>query len=49
MAKTPDEPLTLTVHSLPKADAPDTSAATRAGRWKMLLLLLVCASPVIAS
>ena len=29
MAKTPDEPLTLTVHSLPKADAPDTSAATR--------------------
>ncbi|MFC3684218.1 SCO family protein [Hydrogenophaga luteola] len=49
MAKTPDEPLTLTVHSLPKADAPDTSASTRAGRWKMLLLLLVCASPVIAS
>ena len=49
MAKTPDEPLTLTVHSLPKADAPDTSAATRAGRWKMLLLALVCASPVIAS
>lgn len=49
MAKTPDEPLTLTVHSLPRADAPDTSAATRAGRWKMLLLLLVCASPVIAS
>lgn len=49
MAKTTDEPLTLTVHSLPRADAPDTSAATRAGRWKMLLLLLVCASPVIAS
>lgn len=49
MAKTPDEPLTLTVHSLPKADAPDASAATRTGRWKMLLLLLVCASPVVAS
>ena len=49
MAKTPDEPLTLTVHSLPRADAADTAAMTRAGRWKMLLLLLVCASPVIAS
>lgn len=46
-----DEPLTLTVHSLPGAG--DTlardPAATRAGRWKMLLVLLVCASPVIAS
>jgi hypothetical protein len=49
MAKISDEPLTLTVHSLPRADAADTSAMTRAGRWKMLLLLLVCASPVIAS
>lgn len=49
MAKIPDEPLTLTVHSLPRADAADAGATTRAGRWKMLLLLLVCASPVIAS
>lgn len=49
MAKIPDEPLTLTVHSLPRVDASDTAALTRAGRWKMLLLLLVCASPVIAS
>jgi hypothetical protein len=49
MAKTPDEPLTLTVHSLPRADAPDAVAMTRSGRWKMLLLLLVSASPVIAS
>jgi hypothetical protein len=51
MAKTPDEPLTLTVHSLPQpeqAGAHD-AARTRAGRWKMLLLLLVCAAPVIAS
>lgn len=46
-----DEPLTLTVHSLPsvEAEASRSNAATRAGRWKMLLLLLVCASPVIAS
>lgn len=49
MAKIPDEPLTLTVHSLPRADAADASAMTRAGRWKMLLLLLVSASPVVAS
>ncbi|MEY2685047.1 MAG: hypothetical protein RJA09_2191 [Pseudomonadota bacterium] len=45
------EPLTLTVHGLPVPDAggADRAAVTRAGRWKMLLVLLVCASPVIAS
>lgn len=51
MSRTPDEPLTLTVHTLPQpgeAAAVD-AARTRAGRWKMLLLLLVCAAPVIAS
>jgi hypothetical protein len=47
----PDEPLTLTVHSLPSPDKAGSfdAAATRAGRWKMLLLLLVSASPVIVS
>lgn len=51
MAKTPDEPLTLTVHSLPIPDRGNAErvAATRAGRWKMLAILLVCAAPVIAS
>ncbi|WP_101047832.1 SCO family protein [Macromonas nakdongensis] len=46
-----DEPLTLTVHSLPNASAASTrdAAMTRSGRWKMFLVLLVCASPVIAS
>lgn len=46
-----DEPLTMTVHSLPSLgpDAARDAQATRKGRWKMLLLLLVCASPVIAS
>lgn len=51
MAPKPDEPLTMTVHSLPQLDhsSASSAAATRAGRWKMLLLLLVCASPVLAS
>lgn len=51
MSQTPDEPLTLTVHSMPQLDAASAShvASTRAGRWKMVLLLLVCAAPVIAS
>ncbi|MDR7150339.1 hypothetical protein J2W49_002297 [Hydrogenophaga palleronii] len=51
MSQTPDEPLTLTVHSMPRLDAASTSeaASTRSGRWKMLLLFLVCAAPVIAS
>lgn len=51
MAQTPDEPLTLTVHSLPTPgqDGSFDAAKTRAGRWKMIALLLVSASPVIAS
>lgn len=51
MAQTPDEPLTLTVHSLPTPDrgGAERAAATRSGRWKMLAILLVCAAPVIAS
>jgi len=42
-----DEPLSLTVHdvSLPQHE----SARSRVGRWKMIAVLLVCASPVIAS
>lgn len=51
MSQTPDEPLTLTVHSMPELDAASArdAASTRAGRWKMVLLFLVCAAPVIAS
>ena len=51
MAQMPDEPLTMTVHSLPQLDqgTARSAAATRAGRWKMILLMLVCAAPVIAS
>lgn len=51
MAQTPDEPLTMTVHSLPQLDqgSARSAASTRAGRWKMLALLLVSAAPVVAS
>ncbi|MFM8737866.1 MAG: hypothetical protein ACKOGB_09465 [Betaproteobacteria bacterium] len=44
----PHEPVGLTVHSLPEVSM-DDSQRTRTGRWKLLLVLLVCASPVIAS
>lgn len=46
-----DQPLDLTVHSLPQAGGAAGIARpnTRAGRWKMLAVLLVCAAPVIAS
>lgn len=41
------EPLSFAVHSLPEPALPQ--AAVRHGRLKMLLVLLVCAAPVIAS
>jgi hypothetical protein len=45
-----DQPLGLTVHAMPPADSSGIpSADTRSGRWKMILVLLVCASPVVAS
>lgn len=46
-----DQPLGLTVHSLPspqEAMSPDVQRK-RAGRWRMLVVALVCAAPVIAS
>jgi hypothetical protein len=44
---TQDEPLGLTVHALPEPG--ETTVSNTAGRWKMIAVLLVCASPVIAS
>jgi hypothetical protein len=38
----------MTVHTLPSAGM-QTAGRTRAGRWKMLAVLLVCVSPVLAS
>ena len=50
-AATADQPLGLTVHSLPDAgDALHASRRqTRVGRLRMLLVMLICASPVVAS
>ena len=42
-----DEPLSLTVHTMP---VPDQDAPRNtSGRWKMIAVLLVCAAPVILS
>ncbi len=40
------EPLSFAVHSLPD---PRASTVQRTGRWKMLLVLAMCAAPVVAS
>jgi hypothetical protein len=47
----PDSPLAMTVHDMPRPDdvAQADAQRTRLGRWKMIAMLLVCASPVIAS
>jgi hypothetical protein len=46
-------PLELTVHSMPPSDSTtvgvDAALRTKSGRWKMLMVLLLCASPVVAS
>lgn len=46
-----DQPLGLTVHSLPlpQEAALADEQRTRSGRLKMLLVMLVCAAPVVAS
>ena len=48
-ASTALAPVGLTVHTVPAPDAAAIEQRTRTGRLKMLLVLLVCASPVIAS
>jgi hypothetical protein len=39
----------MTVHSMPAPELQDGARRTRSGRIKMLLVLLVCAAPVVAS
>lgn len=48
-AVTPDEPLTLAVHSLPEPRLQGDARRTVSGRIKMLLVLAACAAPVVAS
>jgi hypothetical protein len=43
------EPIQLTVHALPRPDLPAADQRTASGRWKLLLVLLACAAPVMAS
>jgi hypothetical protein len=42
-------PLSFTVHEVAPTDLADAQRRTLSGRIKMLLVLLVCASPVVAS
>lgn len=42
-------PLSFTVHSMPTPGVDDGARRTTMGRVKMMLILLVCAAPVIAS
>jgi hypothetical protein len=41
--------LAMAVHPLPSPGADELARRTAAGRWKMLLVLLVCIAPVAAS
>lgn len=43
------DPVALTIHTMPAPDAVVLDRRTRSGRVKMLLVLAVCAAPVIAS
>jgi hypothetical protein len=51
--RSPPQPLTFTVHTLQPPDLGDAAEAVRrrtlAGRLRMLLVLAVCAAPVVAS
>ncbi|RYF30465.1 MAG: hypothetical protein EOO26_15150 [Comamonadaceae bacterium] len=46
-----DEPLGLTVHSMPSPQSlgGDAGRRTVTGRWKMIAVMLMCAAPVVAS
>lgn len=48
-ARSEREPLSMSVHSLPDPQAFGHLQRTRAGRLNMLLVVLACAAPVVAS
>jgi len=47
-AAPPPEALSFTVHSQPRPEL-EAERRTRTGRWQMLMVLAVCAAPVVAS
>lgn len=45
-----DEPLSLTVHSLPLAqDSAQSQRGVAGGRWKLVAIVILCSLPVLAS
>ena len=46
-----DQPIGLTVYSMPAPEQVmvEEERRTRSGRWKMIVVMLVCAAPVVAS
>jgi hypothetical protein len=44
-----DEPLDLTIHALPGPREVEGAQRTARGRFKMLVVMLICAAPVVAS
>jgi hypothetical protein len=44
-----NDPMAMTVHSLPDPAQINDQQRTRAGRWRMLMVVAACAAPVIAS
>ncbi len=48
-ARALSQPLDMTVHSLPSPGLEEEARRTATGRLKMLLILAICAAPVIAS
>jgi hypothetical protein len=44
-----DQPLGLTVHSIPEPARAMNAEVRRSGRWKVIAVMLLCAAPVVAS
>jgi hypothetical protein len=44
-----DEPLDLTVHALPGPPQVEEAQRTARGRFKMFVVMLICAAPIVAS
>ena len=47
--ETTEQPLSMSVHELPDVQSPDGLNQSKASRWMVWLVLLVCAAPVVMS